>query len=110
MPVTVYIRSRDGKPREAILLTIDFKEESGQWLAECLELGTATHADTLEEVRREILEFVTLQLDGVEELGFMEEYLRQNNVSLIPLGTPFVPKTGVATWIPPESIEPRPRN
>ena len=106
MSVTVYIRSRDGKPKEAILLTIDFKEETGQWLAECLELGTATHADTLEQVRREICENVTLQLGSVEELGFMEEYLRQHSVPLIPLETASGSTKGVATWTSLESIEP----
>ncbi len=104
MSVTVHIRSRDDKPKEAILLTIDFKEHSGQWLAECLELGTATHADTLEEVRREIRDNITLQLSSIEELGFMEEYLRQNNVPLIPLETAFGSTTGVATWTSPEPM------
>ena len=100
----IAIRSRGGKPKEAVLLTIDFKEYSGQWLAECLELGTATHADTLEEVRREIRDNVTLQLGSVEELGFMEEYLRQNNVPLIPLEAASGSTTGVATWTSPEPM------
>ena len=82
----VAFRSRDGKPKEVILLTIDFKERAGQWLAECLELGTAAYADTLEDARREIRDNVTLQLGSVEELGFIEEYLRQHNVSLLSTG------------------------
>ena len=98
------IRSRDGKPKEAILLTIDFKEFSGQWLAECLELGTATYADTLEEVRREIRENVTLQLGSIEELGFIEEYLQQHSVALIPLEAPSGSATGTATWTSPEPM------
>ena len=100
----IAIRSMNGKPKEAILLTIDFKEHSRQWLAECLELGTATHADTLEEVRREIRENVTLQLSSVEELGFMEEYLQQNSVSLIPLETPSGSTAGTAAWTSPEPV------
>lgn len=102
MSVTVHIRSRDGKPKEAVLLTIDFREHLGQWLAECLELGTATYAETLEEVRREIRESVTLQLNSVEELGFMDEYLRRHNVALIPLETSHVSKEGTASWTSPE--------
>ena len=47
----IAVRSSNGSPEEAILLTIDFKEYLGQWLAECLEFGTATYADTLEVVR-----------------------------------------------------------
>ena len=84
----IAIRSREGMPSEAILPTIDFKEHSGQWLVECLELGTATYADSLEEVRREIRDNITLQLGSVEDLGFMDEYLRDHNVALIPLETP----------------------
>ena len=104
MSVTVHIRSRDGKPKEAILLTIDFMAHAGQWLAECLELGTATHADTLEEMHLEIRDSVTLQLGSVEELGFMDEYLRQHNVPLIPLDTPAGSSGEAATWTSPEPM------
>ena len=100
----IAIRSRHGKPKEAILLTIDFKEYLGQWLAECLELGTATYADTLEVVRQEIRDSVTLQLGSVEGLGFMDEYLHQHNVPLIPLETPSESTGGVATWTSPTPI------
>ena len=96
----VAFRSRDGKPKEVILLTIDFKERAGQWLAECLELGTAAYADTLEDARREIRDNVTLQLGSVEELGFIEEYLRQHNVSLLSLETP-AQSAETPTWAAP---------
>ena len=100
----IAIRSGAGQPKEAILLTIDFKEYAGQWLAECLELGTATCADTLEVVRQEIRDNVTLQLGSVEELGFMDEYLRERNVPLIPLETPSESTGRVATWTSPTPI------
>ena len=100
----IAIRSRDGKPKEVILLTIDFKEYSGQWLAECLELGTATYAETLDEARREIRDSVTLQLGSVEELGFMNEYLRERNLPLIPLETTSESSGGVTTWTSPKPM------
>ena len=100
----IAVRSSNGSPEEAILLTIDFKEYLGQWLAECLELGTATYADTLEVVRQEIRDSVTLQLGSVEGLGFMDEYLHQHNVPLIPLETPSESTGGVATWTSPTPI------
>lgn len=68
-----------------ILLTWEFKQEDGQWLAECLELGTATHGNTLEEVRQELGEFVNLHLNQVEEMGFIDDYLKEHGVRLIPL-------------------------
>ena len=97
----IAIRSRAGMPKEAILLTIDFKEYFGQWLAECLELGTATQADSLEEVRQEIWENITLQLESVEELGFMEEYLKQRNVPLLCLEPPSGAPREAAIWASP---------
>ena len=100
----IAIRSREGLPSEAILLTIDFKEHSGQWLAECLELGTTTYADSLEEVRREIRDNITLQLGSVEDLGFMDGYLRERNVSLIPLAAPPGNQGQAATWTSPEPM------
>ena len=96
----VAFRSSDGKPKEVILFTIDFKERAGQWLAECLELGTAAYADTLEDARREIRDNVTLQLGSVEELGFIEEYLRQHNVSLLSMETPAT-SAETHTWAVP---------
>ena len=96
----VAFRSSDGKPKEVILLTIDFKERAGQWLAECLELGTAAYADTLEDARREIRDNVMLQLGSVEELGFIEEYLRQHNVSLLSMETPAT-SAETPTWAAP---------
>ena len=50
----IAVRSSNGNPEEAILLTVEFREYSGQWLAECLELGTATYADSLEEASRRL--------------------------------------------------------
>lgn len=98
----IAIRSIGGKPKEVMPLTVEFKDQASQWLAECLELGTATYAETLEEVRREIRESVTLQLNSVEELGFMDEYLRRHNVALIPLETSHVSKEVAASWTSPE--------
>ena len=100
----IAIRSGARQPKEAILLTIDFKEYAGQWLAECLELGTATYADSLEEARQEIGESIILQLGSVEELGFVEEYLREHNVPLLPLKTPSGRRKEAATWSSPTLV------
>ena len=47
-------------------LTLDFQEEEGKWVGVCLELGTSAFADTLEELRKEIVDAVTLQLGEME--------------------------------------------
>jgi hypothetical protein len=100
----IAVRSSNGSPEEAILLTVEFREYSGQWLTECLELGTATYADSLEKARQEIGESIILQLGSVEELGFVEEYLREHNVPLLPLKTPSGRRKEAATWSSPTLV------
>ena len=62
----------------------------GDTCPRCLELGTTTFADTLDELRKEISDAVTLQLDEIERLGFIEEFLRDHSVQpvlLVPSAT-----------------------
>lgn len=75
------IRFKDGgKSIEQVILTVEFKEEAGKWLAECLELGTATYGGTLEAARRELISAVLLQLNQIEQLGFSDEFLADHGV------------------------------
>ena len=69
-------------------LTLDFQEEEGKWVGVCLEIGTSAFADTLEELRKEIGNAVTLQLDEIERLGFLDEFLQDHNVRPIILAPP----------------------
>ena len=94
----VAIRSIAGTPKEAMLLTIDYKEEGGQWLAECIEFGTATHANTIDEVRREIHDGAQHFLCNMEELGWMDQWIRQNNLAVIPLKSTAVSADRAVTW------------
>ena len=66
-------------------LTIDLERERDQWTGTCLELGTSTFADTLDGVRKELQEAITLQLNEVERLGFTSDYLEENRVPIIRL-------------------------
>lgn len=92
---------RQGKPAEAIVLTVDFSQEENKWLAECLELGTATYADTLEDVGREISEAIELQLNECERLGFADKFLSEHGVRRIPIQPPKARKPKGPTWVAP---------
>ena len=67
-------------------------------------MGTVAYADSLEEARQEIGESIILQLGSVEELGFVEEYLREHNVPLLPLKTPSGRRKEAATWSSPTLV------
>jgi len=84
----VAIRSREGKPITAAIVTIELRQEGNSWLAECLEVGTATYGPTLEQARKEIVEAMTLQLNQVEELGFIDEFMRDHGVQQVPIEPP----------------------
>ncbi|MBI2918622.1 MAG: hypothetical protein HYY01_11620 [Chloroflexi bacterium] len=74
--------------QEAVLLSFQFKQDDGKWLAECLELGTATYAATLEEAQKEIVDAVSLHLNQVEEMGFTADFLREHGVQWFRLDAP----------------------
>lgn len=74
-----------GSPDFVFSLTLDLEKEGEQWTGTCLELGTSTFGDTLEEAKEELQEAVTLQLNEMERLGFIAAYLEENRVSVIPL-------------------------
>ncbi len=82
---TVIHRNKQGSPDYVIVLTFDFKQESGQWVGLCLELGTSTFADTLDQTRVELQDAVELQLNEVERLGYIQDYLAENHVRIVPV-------------------------
>lgn len=69
-------------------MSFEFNREDGKWLAECLELGTATYAETLDAARAELLEGVSLHLNQVEQMGFMNEFLQEHGVKRISIAPP----------------------
>lgn len=84
--VTVIHRAAQGLPDYVFHLTFDFQKEYDQWVGECLELGTAAHSDSLEQVQEELGEAVELQLDGMEQLCNIRDYLKDNGVHIVPIG------------------------
>lgn len=68
--------------KQFVVLTLEFWQEDGQWLGRCRELGTATFAATLEQVRAELDDLVTLHLNGLQGIGEAERVLRERGVKL----------------------------
>ncbi len=73
------------KPEAVILLTFEYGEEEDVWVGECIELGTVAQARKLEQLRKEVAEAVLLQLNQMEELGFVEAFLNEHNVERVPI-------------------------
>ena len=67
------------------VLTVEFGQEDGQWVGLCHELGTATHADTLDQVEAELWEAIDLQLNEMALITDVFQYLRENRVSFGPI-------------------------
>ena len=49
-----------------VTLTFSFEQEGIEWVGTCLELGTSTFADTLEECQVALEDLVTDHLDVLE--------------------------------------------
>ena len=74
---------------EIYVLTLKFHRENTAWLGQCIELGTAMFADTLEDVRRELHEAVVLQVNEMARLSDAKAYLADHGV--LPLCLPQSP-------------------
>ena len=70
----------EGEEMNIIVLTEEYEEYDNKWIGTALELGVSTYADTLDEARRELGDAIELQLNEVESLGFIDEYLQEHNV------------------------------
>jgi hypothetical protein len=81
----VALRYKEDRPVQGIILTLDFHKEGNSWVGVCLELGTATDDPDLETARKELLENVSLQLEGAEDLGHVENYLKERGVQFFTL-------------------------
>jgi predicted RNase H-like HicB family nuclease len=65
-----------------IILTIKIRKEGEVWTAVCLELGTATDADSFEEVGEAIEELILLHLEGLKEAGELEHFIEKHGIKV----------------------------
>ena len=76
-----------GSPDYCFVLKAEFKQDGGQWVGVSLELGTAVHADTLQQAQEELQEAINLQLNEMEKLTDMYAYLAECDVVIVPFPT-----------------------
>jgi len=65
-----------------IQVTVRFAREGDQWTAECLELGTAGFADSLEEAKDVISDLILLHLSALEDVGTCAKFLKEHGVTV----------------------------
>ena len=94
---------RAHQPIGYVVLTLKLKQNKkrGIWEGVCLELGTATFADTMEDTLAELRELITLDLNGLEQIGERERFFKKNRIALHrtstrpqPARTPVPSQTG----------------
>ena len=71
-----------------IKLTFAYHEEEGQWVGVCDELGTSAFADTMEQMKTELRDAVELQLNEMERIADIHDYLAHNQVAIQPVNLP----------------------
>ena len=87
-------RDNQGHPDYMSVLTFEYQQEAGQWVGICLELGTSAFAATLEQARQELHEAVELQLNELERLAEVRDYLAAQQVQVFHLA-PSKPESGI---------------
>ena len=76
-------RRVDWSPPSLIVMTLKLDQDKDNWVGECLELGTAAYANSISELREELVDAILLQLNEVECLGFIDEYLQEHQVKVL---------------------------
>ncbi len=75
-----------------VVLHAHYWKENEQWLGECDELGTATFADTIEEVQAELKAMILLHLNTLEETGERDRFFKERGIKIYSEGD--IPKKG----------------
>ncbi len=83
--IHVFHRDARGVPDYSVALICTYTLEADQWVGVCEQLGTPAFAETLEQVRLELQDAVQLQLNEVERLTDVREYLEESGVSIFPV-------------------------
>ena len=82
-----------------VVLTFQFEPEDDAWVGKCVELGTATWAESLTQLEEELRDLVGLHLVTLEEAGRLGQVLDEYGVKVhedTPMETS--PKLPVSPW------------
>ena len=65
-----------------LTVTIQKDQEDNCWLSRCVELGTSTFGDTIEEAEEAIVEAIELHIEGLIKQGELIRFFKENNIHL----------------------------
>ena len=77
-----------GVPDYAIPLTLEYERQTSVWTGQCRETGTATFAETKQEVQEALEANVLLQLSELESISDLPAHLEQWGIVPLPLADP----------------------
>ena len=86
-----------------VLLTVRLQNEDDVWTAKCLELGTSTFGDTLEEAEDAISEAIEWHLDALGKHGERERFFSEHGITVYPT-LPEEKPSARRVPVPPESV------
>ena len=66
-----------------ITLTGIVEKDEDSFIATCLELGTATCGDSIEEAFENLEEAIWVHLNALEEVGERDRVFRENNIEIV---------------------------
>ena len=72
-----------GQPQGVIILTEVVEKEDGQFVGTCLELGTASCGDTIEEAFANLEEAIAVHLSALEETGEVARVFRERGIDIV---------------------------
>lgn len=75
--------SADDRTLGHILVTFRVSQEDGQFTSECVELGTASCGDTIEEALDGIMSATELYLDTLQAEGQRERVFEERGIALL---------------------------
>ena len=86
-----------------VLLTVRLQNEDDVWTAKCLELGTSTLGDTLEEAEDAISEAVEWHLDASGKHGERGRFFSEHGITIYPT-LPEEKPSARRVPVPPQSV------
>ena len=67
-----------------IVLTSVVEQEDNQFVSFCVELGTASCGDTVQEAYENLQEAIWVHLNELEETGERDRVFRERNIDVLP--------------------------
>lgn len=86
-----------------IRLTFKAYRDGNQWTAECLELGTASCADSMEGAFDALAEATELYLETLEDEGERQRVFAEREIGIIP-GPPVMREQLVSAAVRPHEV------